>query len=132
MHAIILMGGAAPPKNSRERTLAPTPLPHPQIRNAFARLLLYACQESNRDPPYSLDPSFLSEKEAGCSFTEVILSRLLELLKREVPQHGRHLQQYFSFFMAFAIRTKVEVGRGAGAPWASGLACHQHFYALPI
>lgn len=112
--------------------LAPPPLPHPQIRNAFARLLLYVCQESNKDPPYSLDPSFLSEKESACSFTEVILSRLLELLKREVPQHGRHLQQYFSFFMAFAIRTRVEVSRGTGAPSALGLACHQHVCTLPI
>ena len=97
---------------------SPSPLPSPplpslQIRNAFARLLLYVCQESNKDPRYTLEPSFLTEKEATCtSFTEVILYRLLELLKREVPQHGRHLQQYFSFFMAFAYRTKLEVGRG--------------------
>lgn len=90
--------------------LCPTPV-LPQIRNAFARLLLYVCQEGNKDPPYTLERSFVSEKEAGCTFTEVVLSRLLELLKREVPQHGRHLQQYFSFFMAFACRTKLEVGR---------------------
>ena len=90
---------------------APPSLPHPQIRNAFARLLLYMCQECNKDPPYTLERSFLTDKEAASSFTEVILSRLLELLKREVPQHGRHLQQYFSFFMAFACRTKLEVHR---------------------
>ena len=79
------------------------------------------CQECNKDPPYTLERSFLFDKEAASSFTEVMLSRLLELLKREVPQHGRHLQQYFSFFMAFACRTKLEVGRWTGCTLDCGL-----------
>ena len=82
-----------------------------QIRNSFARLLLTVCQEANKDAqPYAYDTHFLRGSESPKSvFSYIVLSRLLELLKKEVPHFGRHLQQYFSFFMAYAFRSKTEV-----------------------
>lgn len=84
--------------------------PSAEIRNSFARLLLTVCQEANKDAqPYAYDTHFLRESESPKSvFSYIVLSRLLELLKKEVPHFGRHLQQYFSFFMAYAFRSKTE------------------------
>ena len=31
-----------------------------------------------------------------------ILVAVLSLLKKEVPEHGRHVQQYFQFFLMYA------------------------------
>ena len=39
-----------------------------------------------------------------------ILTAVLSLLKKEVPEHGRHVQQYFHFFLMYAGLGLKEVG----------------------
>ena len=54
----------------------------------------------------------------SCSFSlaggtkylsQTILEILLSLLKKEVPENGRHLQQYFHVFLAYAMKGSREV-----------------------
>ena len=41
--------------------------------------------------------------------SQTILEILLSLLKKEVPEHGRHLQQYFHVFLSYAMKGAREV-----------------------
>lgn len=41
--------------------------------------------------------------------SQTILEILLSLLKKEVPENGRHLQQYFHVFLAYATKGFREV-----------------------
>ena len=41
--------------------------------------------------------------------SEYILRAVLKLLQKEVPENGRHLHQYFSFFWMYAGLGTVEV-----------------------
>ena len=41
--------------------------------------------------------------------SQTILEILLSLLKKEVPENGRHLQQYFHVFLAYAMKGSREV-----------------------
>ena len=42
-------------------------------------------------------------------FSEIALNSLLQLLKREVSEHSRHLHQYFQVFLNYANRGAFEV-----------------------
>ena len=44
--------------------------------------------------------------------SQTILEILLSLLKKEVPENGRHLQQYFHVFLAYAMKGSREVYNG--------------------
>ena len=43
------------------------------------------------------------------TLSDHILSAVLGLLKKEVPEHGRHLQQYFHFFLMYSTIGPPEV-----------------------
>ena len=92
----------------------------------FSKLLVYLCQVSNDDGPYpivgpdngetkSIRNNFIVESclfplTGGAKYlSQTILEILLSLLKKEVPENGRHLQQYFHVFLAYAMKGSREV-----------------------
>ena len=96
----------------------------------FSKLLVYLCQVSNDDGPYPIiapdNAETKSERIARITvevvclpltggtkyLSQTILEILLSLLKKEVPENGRHLQQYFHVFLAYAMRGFREVCNG--------------------
>lgn len=40
--------------------------------------------------------------ESAASLSEAVVHAVLSLLKKDVAEHGRHLPQYFSFFLMYA------------------------------
>ena len=57
--------------------------------------------------------SFLLQlpEKALTPFSEIALTSLLQLLKKEVSEHSRHLQQYFQAFLNYANKGPFEVCR---------------------
>ena len=58
----------------------------------FSKLLVYLCQVSKDDGLYPI---------IGPDSVEILLS--------EVPENGRHLQQHFHVFLAYAMKGSREV-----------------------
>ena len=93
----------------------------------FSKLLVYLCQVSNDDGPYPIIGPDNAETKSidflnkllfeiiwlltgGTKYlSQTILEILLSLLKKEVPENGRHLQQYFHVFLAYAMKGSREV-----------------------
>lgn len=50
-----------------------------------------------------------SGKVALSLFSDVALSNLLQLLKKEVPDYSRHALQYFQVFQTYASKGRAEV-----------------------
>ena len=48
-------------------------------------------------------------EKALTPFSEIALTSLLHLLKKEVSEHSRHLQQYFQAFLNYANKGPFEV-----------------------
>ena len=64
--------------------------------------------------PLSHSPPLLSfllplPEKALTPFSEIALTSLLQLLKKEVSEHSRHLQQYFQAFLNYANKGPFEV-----------------------
>ena len=53
--------------------------------------------------------SFRFPEKALTPFSEIALTSLLHLLKKEVSEHSRHLQQYFQAFLNYANKGPFEV-----------------------
>lgn len=51
----------------------------------------------------------LAELDNKATLSDHILTAVLGLLKKEVPEHGRHLQQYFHFFLMYSMIGPPEV-----------------------
>ena len=49
------------------------------------------------------------ELDNKATLSDHILNAVLALLKKEVPEHGRHLQQYFHFFLMYSTIGSPEV-----------------------
>ena len=49
------------------------------------------------------------ELDNKATLSDHILNAVLGLLKKEVPEHGRHLQQYFNFFLMYSTIGPPEV-----------------------
>ena len=49
------------------------------------------------------------ELDNKATLSDHILNAVLGLLKKEVPEHGRHLQQYFNFFLMYSTIGAPEV-----------------------
>ena len=49
------------------------------------------------------------ELDNKATLSDHILTAVLGLLKKEVPEHGRHLQQYFHFFLMYSTIGPPEV-----------------------
>lgn len=69
--------------------------PSPELRNMFVKLIVMFCHFSIPDEPIEL--AF-----RGDNLCEQILLCALHLLKSEVPEHGKHLTQYFTLFYMYA------------------------------
>uniref|UniRef100_A0A665WAN6 ubiquitinyl hydrolase 1 n=1 Tax=Echeneis naucrates TaxID=173247 RepID=A0A665WAN6_ECHNA len=68
--------------------------PSAEVRGAFAKLIVFIAHFSLQD-----------ERFPGCdnlSLSDHLLRAVLNLLRREVSEHGRHLQQYFNLFVMYA------------------------------
>ena len=58
-----------------------------------------------------LNPRVVSSpiEKAMHQFSEIALNNLLQLLKKEVSDHSRHLNQYFQVFLNYANKGPYEV-----------------------
>ena len=60
-------------------------------------------------PLQTLMLSLLHTEKAMHQFSEIALNNLLQLLKKEVSDHSRHLNQYFQVFLNYANKGPYEV-----------------------
>ena len=67
---------------------------------------LFANTYSARNPVYFY---FNVELDNKATLSEHILTTVLGLLRKEVPEHGRHLQQYFQLFLMYSTIGPPEV-----------------------
>ena len=83
--------------------------PTAEVRTAFVRIIVFIAHFSLSDGPYPI-PSILQqqqgqgglEKSEGQTLSDYLLQIVLALLWMEVPEHGKHLSQYFSLFVMYA------------------------------
>lgn len=80
-----------PPTRLSEYILA---APSPEIRSVFGKLVVFFCHcAANDDPLSGYD---------GSNLCEQVLIAVLSLLKGDVADYGKHLQQYFNLFSLYA------------------------------
>lgn len=97
----------------------------------FAKLIPYLCHITNKDErfevqtptnagtsnPFLLTFCYLSVLDVSLHlFSEIALSQILQLLKKEVSDHSRHLHQYFQVFLAYAHKGAFEVSYHCNTP----------------
>ncbi|XP_064393950.1 probable ubiquitin carboxyl-terminal hydrolase FAF-X [Halichondria panicea] len=83
--------------------------PSVEIRNVFAKLLTFLCWVTNKDPKIEVEVTTHNGIEKSQTvFSEIALNGLLQLLKKEVSDHSRHLQQYFQVFLNYASKGSFE------------------------
>ncbi|XP_063100555.1 probable ubiquitin carboxyl-terminal hydrolase FAF-X isoform X2 [Cavia porcellus] len=85
--------------------------PSAEVRGAFAKLIVFIAHFSLQDGSYP--SSFASSGPCNqigdnLSLSDHLLKAVLNLLRREVSEHGRHLQQYFNLFLMYANLGTVE------------------------
>ncbi|CAB1346501.1 unnamed protein product, partial [Coregonus sp. 'balchen'] len=74
--------------------------PSAEVRGAFAKLIVFIAHFSLQDGPC---PSPTASPACdNLSLSDHLLRAVLNLLRREVSEHGRHLQQYFNLFVMYA------------------------------
>ncbi|KAM8976699.1 ubiquitin carboxyl-terminal hydrolase 9X isoform 1-T1 [Pelodytes ibericus] len=79
--------------------------PSAEVRGAFAKLVVFIAHFSLQDGPCTLPfatPGPSSQAYDNLSLSDQLLRAVLNLLRREVSEHGRHLQQYFNLFVMYA------------------------------
>ncbi|XP_068125954.1 ubiquitin carboxyl-terminal hydrolase 9X isoform X1 [Hyperolius riggenbachi] len=79
--------------------------PSAEVRGAFAKLVVFIAHFSLQDGPCTLpfaSPGPSSQVYDNLSLSDQLLRAVLNLLRREVSEHGRHLQQYFNLFVMYA------------------------------
>ncbi|XP_077003331.1 ubiquitin carboxyl-terminal hydrolase 9X-like isoform X2 [Tamandua tetradactyla] len=79
--------------------------PSAEVRGAFAKLIVFIAHFSLQDGPCSspfTSPGPSSQIYDNLSLSDHLLRAVLNLLRREVSEHGRHLQQYFNLFVMYA------------------------------
>uniref|UniRef100_A0AAY4DNT3 ubiquitinyl hydrolase 1 n=1 Tax=Denticeps clupeoides TaxID=299321 RepID=A0AAY4DNT3_9TELE len=75
--------------------------PSAEVRGAFAKLVVFIAHFSLQDGPCPT-PIFPQQTCDNLSLSDHLLRAVLNLLRREVSEHGRHLQQYFNLFVMYA------------------------------
>ena len=83
--------------------------PTAEVRTSFVRIIVFIAHFSLSDGPYPI-PMILQQQqgppqekvEAGQTLSDYLLQIVLALLWMEVPEHGKHLSQYFSLFVMYA------------------------------
>ncbi|XP_060232828.1 probable ubiquitin carboxyl-terminal hydrolase FAF-X isoform X1 [Meriones unguiculatus] len=83
--------------------------PSAEIRGTFAKLIVFIAHFSLQDgscpSPFSspfATPAPYSQICDNISLSDHLLKAVLNLLRGEVSEHGRHLQQYFHLFIMYA------------------------------
>ncbi|XP_061580204.1 probable ubiquitin carboxyl-terminal hydrolase FAF-X isoform X1 [Cololabis saira] len=79
--------------------------PSAEVRGAFAKLIVFIAHFSLQDgpcPPPTASPGPSTQGPDNLSLSDHLLRAVLNLLRREVSEHGRHLQQYFNLFVMYA------------------------------
>ncbi|KAG8450507.1 hypothetical protein GDO86_002966 [Hymenochirus boettgeri] len=79
--------------------------PSAEVRGAFAKIIVFIAHFSLQDGPCTLtfaSPGPSSQTYDNLSLSDQLLRAVLNLLRREVSEHGRHLQQYFNLFVMYA------------------------------
>ncbi|KAK3589909.1 hypothetical protein CHS0354_034922 [Potamilus streckersoni] len=80
--------------------------PISEVRSAFCKIIVclahYSLQDGPASPP--LIPGLYADQVADPSVSQSdhLLMTVLQLLKKEVSDHGRNLQQYFHLFLMYA------------------------------
>ncbi|XP_035221479.1 probable ubiquitin carboxyl-terminal hydrolase FAF-X isoform X2 [Stegodyphus dumicola] len=78
--------------------------PGSEVRSAFMRILVFIAHFALQDGPYT-PPAFANSPypvDSSATLADHLIMAVLNLLKKEVSEHGRHLTQYFSLFAMFA------------------------------
>ncbi|CAI8002162.1 Probable ubiquitin carboxyl-terminal hydrolase FAF-X [Geodia barretti] len=83
--------------------------PSAEVRNMFSKMITFLCVATNKDPPIevSVTTNAGTEKTRHL-FSEIALNSLLQLLKKQVADNSRHLNQYFQVFLNYANRGVAE------------------------
>ncbi|XP_065107920.1 ubiquitin carboxyl-terminal hydrolase 9X isoform X6 [Paramisgurnus dabryanus] len=79
--------------------------PSAEVRGAFSKLIVFIAHFSLQDGPCPSPIASPGPSSQGCdnlSLSEHLFRAVLNLLRREVSEHGRHLQQYFNLFVMYA------------------------------
>ncbi|TWW81135.1 putative ubiquitin carboxyl-terminal hydrolase FAF-X [Takifugu flavidus] len=79
--------------------------PSAEVRGAFAKLIVFIAHFSLPDGSCPSPTASPGPSAQGCdnlSLSDHLLRAVLNLLRREVSEHGRHLQQYFNLFVMYA------------------------------
>uniref|UniRef100_A0A4W3IDV3 ubiquitinyl hydrolase 1 n=1 Tax=Callorhinchus milii TaxID=7868 RepID=A0A4W3IDV3_CALMI len=79
--------------------------PSTEVRSAFAKLIVFIAHFSLQDGPCPspfASPGPSSQAYDNLSLSDHLLRAVLNLLRREVSEHGRHLTQYFNLFVMYA------------------------------
>ncbi|XP_051753215.1 probable ubiquitin carboxyl-terminal hydrolase FAF-X isoform X2 [Ctenopharyngodon idella] len=79
--------------------------PSAEVRGAFAKLIVVIAHFSLQDGPCPAPVTSPSASTQACdsvTLSDHLLRAVLNLLRREVSEHGRHLQQYFNLFVMYA------------------------------
>ncbi|KAG7259744.1 hypothetical protein CRUP_018837 [Coryphaenoides rupestris] len=79
--------------------------PSAEVRGALAKLIVFIAHFSLQDGPCPSPTASPGPAAQGCdnlSLSDHLLRAVLNLLRREVSEHGRHLQQYFNLFVMYA------------------------------
>ncbi|XP_062303511.1 probable ubiquitin carboxyl-terminal hydrolase FAF-X isoform X2 [Osmerus eperlanus] len=79
--------------------------PSAEVRGAFAKLIVFIAHFSLQDGPCpapTTSPGGTTQACDNLSLSDHLLRAVLNLLRREVSEHGRHLQQYFNLFVMYA------------------------------
>ena len=97
-----------------------------QVRMAFMKIIVFMAHFSHQDAPFTLPPTFDPGKlstlyrcasmiyyctlnssvavegtDATSSLSDYLILAVLNLRRRDVSEHGRHLVQYFHLFLMY-------------------------------
>jgi ubiquitin carboxyl-terminal hydrolase 9/24 len=83
--------------------------PTAEVRTSFVRIIVFIAHFSLNDGAYPV-PSILQQQPqqpllleaGGNTLSDYLLQIVLALLWMEVPEHGKHLSQYFTLFVMYA------------------------------
>ncbi|KAM4798316.1 ubiquitin carboxyl-terminal hydrolase 9X-like isoform X3 [Urocitellus parryii] len=79
--------------------------PSAEVRGVFAKLIVFiahfSLQDGSSPSPFASPGPHCSQTSDNLSLSDHLLKAVLNLLRREVSEHGRHLQQYFNLFVMY-------------------------------
>ncbi|XP_060775080.1 probable ubiquitin carboxyl-terminal hydrolase FAF-X isoform X3 [Neoarius graeffei] len=79
--------------------------PSAEVRGAFSKLTVFIAHFSLQDGPCPAPVTSPGSSTQTCdnmTLSDHLLRAVLNLLRREVSEHGRHLQQFFNLFVMYA------------------------------